>query len=115
MKICKVTITKKISGGDSSCSNVWPRGHDPVKINIINYEDDDWDDGDNVSHAIGLVDDDFTFTADMVEINRTEAEASIDATAAYEEIVVSRKDGMTAEDATATRVKRESRKRWLPV
>ena len=81
MKIVKVTIVKTISNNDESCRNSYPKGYDAKKVQVICYEDKDWSDGDHSAYCIGIVEDGFVFTKDMVEITRVKAETYINAAA----------------------------------
>lgn len=113
MKICKVEIIKKISGGDTKCKNVFPDGYAASKINIICYGDEDWDDGDNASHCIGLVDDDFTFTDKMTECTKAMAEMCISEASQYMyDDMVAR--GKSTEEAQKAKGDHNSRKGMLP-
>lgn len=80
MKICKVEILKKLDG--ALCTNIYPEGYNPHTINVVAYDEDPLNEGDNVGYCIGLVSDDFAFTDKMVEINQIEANSFVDARAA---------------------------------
>lgn len=80
MKICKVEILKKLDG--ALCTNIYPNGYNPHTINIVAYDENPLDEGDNVGYCIGLVADNFAFTDKMVEIDQIEANSFIDARAA---------------------------------
>ena len=82
MKICKVEITKKLSG--QLCTNIYPVGYNANKINIIAYDEYPLVEGDNKGYCIGCVADDFVFTDKMVEINKIKANVFIDARANVE-------------------------------
>lgn len=76
MKICKIKITKKLIG--NRCDNIYPAGYNPQKINVVAYDEEPLDEGDNVGYCIGLVEDDFSFTDDMVETDKATADTFID-------------------------------------
>lgn len=82
MKICKVEITKAMDG--NLCTNIYPVGYNAKKINIIAYDEKPLNKGDNIGYCIGCVADDFVFTDKMVEINKSKANAFIDARANVE-------------------------------
>ena len=82
MKICKIKITKKLSG--LLCTNIYPVGYNANKINIIAYDENPLVEGDNIGYCIGCVADDFVFTDEMVEIDKSKANAFIDARANVE-------------------------------
>ena len=71
MKICKIKITKKLTG--NRCDNIYPQGYDPHKINVVAYDEEPLVEGDNIGYCIGLVDNDFIFTDQMVKINKIES------------------------------------------
>jgi hypothetical protein len=77
MKVCKVSMGKIITEGGASCTNTYPTGYDVEIMEVMAYEQEDLADGTHVSYCIALVPDDFTFTADMVEIDDAECEACI--------------------------------------
>ena len=79
MKICKVTLIKKLA--EYVCTNIYPVGYNYNKINIITYDEKPLIEGDNIGFCIGLVANDFVFTDKMVEINRSKANIFIDARA----------------------------------
>jgi len=83
MKICKVKITKQFNAG--VCRNIYPTGYNPEVMNVIAYDENPLSEGDNVGYCIAIVKDDFTFTRDMVQIDRSKAETFIDARAAIYE------------------------------
>ena len=113
MKICKVEIIKKISGGDTQCHNVYPTGYDAEVMNVICNHDTDFADGDIVSYVIATVSDDFVFTDKMVEITKKEAEVCIDDVSEYYREVMLAKTG-DATEADAIKVKyADNRKRYL--
>jgi hypothetical protein len=79
MKICKVEITKKLTG--SICSNIYPSNYNPHTVNIIAYDEEPLVEGDNIGYCIGLVANDFSFNSEMTEITQAEAGTFIDARA----------------------------------
>lgn len=76
MKICKVEITKKLTG--NLCKNIYPPNYNANNINIVAYDENPLSEGDNTGYCIGLVADNFTFTDKMVEIDKTIAEIFVD-------------------------------------
>lgn len=67
------------------CSNTFPVGYDENKINITCYpQDNNMLEGVYMNHCIALVSDNFSFTDDMVEIDKTNADLFIDARADIE-------------------------------
>ena len=76
MRICKVKIIKNFNAG--ICNNIYPSGYDPHKINVIAYDEKPLSNGNNVGYCIGIVNDDFSFTKDMVEIDKITANDFID-------------------------------------
>ncbi len=79
MKICKVEIIKNLEG--DICTNLYPEGYNPHSINVVAYDENPLNEGDNIGYCIGLVSDDFAFTDKMTEINQLDANAFIDARA----------------------------------
>jgi hypothetical protein len=79
MKICKVKITKEFDG--TICHNIYPEDYDANIMNVISYEEKPLNTGKNTGYCIATVPDDFEFTDDMVEINKAQANAFIDAEA----------------------------------
>lgn len=76
MKICKVTLIKRLNG--NRCDNIPPQYYDPQKIHVISYDENPLEEGDNIGYCIGMVADDFEFTKDMVEIPNEDAKTFID-------------------------------------
>lgn len=76
MKICKVEIIKRVNG--VNCQYIYPLDYNPYKTTIIAYEDLPLEEGDNASHCIGTVENNFIFTDKMIEINKDEASNFID-------------------------------------
>ncbi len=79
MKLCKVEIVKRLEG--AKCTNFYPVGYNPNKINIVAYDENPLNEGDNTGYCMGLVADNFSFTDDMVEITKTAANTFIDSRA----------------------------------
>lgn len=75
MKICKVKITKKMSG--NVCRNIYPPKID--QVNVISYDEEPLEQGENIGYCIGVVADDFIFTGDIIEISKQEADIFINA------------------------------------
>lgn len=76
MKICKVKLIKRVSG--NICENIYPVGYNANKINVVAYDELPLNAGDNIGYCIGLVSDNFLFTADMVDISKSAADIFID-------------------------------------
>lgn len=114
-KVVKVEIIKIISGGDSQCTNVPPEGFDAETpgMGMLCYHDEDFEDGDIVSHVLYTVRDDFTFTDKMVKITNAEAEMCIDVVADYRySSAIAR--GRTVAEANIAKLGESNKKLRLP-
>ena len=80
MKICKVEIIKRFKNG--VCQNIYPDGYKAGAVNVLAYDENPLKDGDNTGYCIGIVADNFGFTSKMVEIDKSAADAFVDARAA---------------------------------
>lgn len=72
MKICKVRISKVVTGNMTSFS--YPAGYDKNKINPFIYQNE----GLATEYCLATVADDFVFTPDMVEVSAINAASIID-------------------------------------
>lgn len=73
MLYAKVKITKNRTGLRTDFK--YPDGYDAEKVSPVIYQNE----GKNIEFCIALVADDYKFSKDIEEINKTEAETLIDA------------------------------------